>query len=103
MHLSVPGGVGTSLPLESCANPRLVVSFRTWLKSPRISSSNRILFSLGVTKFLMLGLFLLNITYFFISPNMESTFRFLEGEGVGSDHCHHHHHHRYLPCRQRRY
>ncbi|XP_032161012.1 taste receptor type 2 member 4 [Mustela erminea] len=47
-----------------------VVSFRTWLKSPRISSSNRILFSLGVTRFLTLGLFLLNISYFFISPNV---------------------------------
>nr|ANV82820.1 bitter taste receptor T2R4 [Chrysocyon brachyurus] len=48
-----------------------VVSYRTWLKSHRISSSNWILFSLGITRFLMLGLFLLNIIYFFISPKME--------------------------------
>ncbi|XP_064430939.1 taste receptor type 2 member 4 [Mirounga angustirostris] len=48
-----------------------VANYQTWLKSPRISSSNRILFSLGITRFLMLGLFLLNIIYFFISPNVE--------------------------------
>ncbi|XP_008695551.2 taste receptor type 2 member 4 [Ursus maritimus] len=48
-----------------------VVNYRTWLKSSRISSSNRILFSLGITRFLMLGLFLLNIIYFLISPNVE--------------------------------
>lgn len=48
-----------------------VANYQTWLKIPRISSSNRILFSLGITRFLMLGLFLLNIIYFFISPNVE--------------------------------
>ncbi|KAF3819419.1 hypothetical protein GH733_013569, partial [Mirounga leonina] len=48
-----------------------VANYQTWLKSPRISSSNRILFSLGITRFLMLGLFLFNIIYFFISPNVE--------------------------------
>ncbi|XP_030152993.1 taste receptor type 2 member 4 [Lynx canadensis] len=49
----------------------VVVNYRTWVQSHRISSSNRILFSLGVTRFIMLGLFLLNIIYLFTSPHVE--------------------------------
>ncbi|XP_008059833.1 taste receptor type 2 member 4 [Carlito syrichta] len=41
-----------------------VVNYKTWVKSHRISFSDRILFSLGVTRCLMLGLFLLNVIYF---------------------------------------
>ncbi|XP_055457970.1 taste receptor type 2 member 4 [Psammomys obesus] len=41
----------------------MVVLCRTWVKSHRISSSDRILFSLAITRFLILGLFLLNIVY----------------------------------------
>ncbi|XP_016060545.1 PREDICTED: taste receptor type 2 member 4 [Miniopterus natalensis] len=48
-----------------------VVNYKTWLQSRRMSSSDRILFSLGVTRFLMLGLFLLYIMYLFIAPNPE--------------------------------
>lgn len=40
-----------------------LVIFRTWVKSHRISSSDKILFSLGITRFFMLGLFLLSIFY----------------------------------------
>ncbi|XP_062053624.1 taste receptor type 2 member 4 [Lepus europaeus] len=40
-----------------------VVSYKSWAKSNSISSSDRILFSLGITRFLTLGLFLLNIIY----------------------------------------
>nr|XP_004661143.2 taste receptor type 2 member 4 [Jaculus jaculus] len=40
-----------------------VAIFMTWVKSHRISSSERILFSLGLTRSLTLGLFLLSITY----------------------------------------
>ncbi|XP_051691085.1 taste receptor type 2 member 4 [Oryctolagus cuniculus] len=40
-----------------------VVSYKSWAKSNRNSSSDRILFSLGITRFLTLGLFLLNIIY----------------------------------------
>ncbi|XP_005405589.1 PREDICTED: taste receptor type 2 member 4 [Chinchilla lanigera] len=47
-----------------------VVIYKTWVKSHRISSSDRILFSLGISRFLMLGLFLLNIFYF-IASNAE--------------------------------
>ncbi|XP_006145162.1 taste receptor type 2 member 4 [Tupaia chinensis] len=47
-----------------------VVSYRTWVKSHRISSSDRILFSLGITRFLMVVLFLLNIIYL-SSPHVE--------------------------------
>lgn len=42
----------------------IVVIYKTWIKSHRISSSDRILFSLSITRFLTLGLFLLNIFYF---------------------------------------
>ncbi|XP_021517023.1 taste receptor type 2 member 4 [Meriones unguiculatus] len=41
----------------------MVVLYRTWVKSHRISSSDRIIFSLAITRFLTLGLFLLNIVY----------------------------------------
>ncbi|XP_008509613.2 taste receptor type 2 member 4 [Equus przewalskii] len=40
-----------------------VVNYKTWVKSHRISSSDRILFSLGITRFLMLGILLLNNVY----------------------------------------
>lgn len=40
------------------------VSYKTWIKSHRLSSSDMILFSLGITRFLMLGLFLLNMGYY---------------------------------------
>uniref|UniRef100_A0A8C9CNB4 Taste receptor type 2 n=1 Tax=Phocoena sinus TaxID=42100 RepID=A0A8C9CNB4_PHOSS len=46
----------------------VVVSYNTWVKSHRISSSDRLLFSLGITRFLILGL----NAVFFISANMES-------------------------------
>lgn len=41
----------------------IVVIYKTSVKSHRISSSDRILFSLAITRFLTLGLFLLNIFY----------------------------------------
>ncbi|XP_073917831.1 taste receptor type 2 member 4 [Castor canadensis] len=41
-----------------------VVIYKTWVKKHRISSSDRILFTLGITRFLMLALFLLNTFYF---------------------------------------
>lgn len=41
----------------------IVVIYKTWVKSHRISSSDRILLSLAITRFLTLGLFLLNIFY----------------------------------------
>ncbi|XP_077896800.1 taste receptor type 2 member 4-like [Ictidomys tridecemlineatus] len=47
-----------------------VVIYRTWVKSHRISSSDKILFSLGITRFFMLALFLLSILYI-ISSNAE--------------------------------
>ncbi|EHH52566.1 hypothetical protein EGM_13026 [Macaca fascicularis] len=47
-----------------------VVNYKTWVKSHRISSSERILFSLGITRFFMLGLFLVN-TIYFVSSNKE--------------------------------
>ncbi|XP_048193912.1 taste receptor type 2 member 4 [Perognathus longimembris pacificus] len=37
-----------------------VVIYKTWIKTHRISSSDRILFSLSITRFLMLALILLN-------------------------------------------
>ncbi|XP_058425432.1 taste receptor type 2 member 4 [Diceros bicornis minor] len=40
-----------------------VVNYKTWVNSHRISSSDRILFSLGITRFLMLGMLLLHIIY----------------------------------------
>ncbi|XP_077637195.1 taste receptor type 2 member 4 [Crocuta crocuta] len=49
----------------------VVVHYRTWVRSHKISSCNRILFSLSISRFLMLGLFLLNIIYLFTSPNVE--------------------------------
>uniref|UniRef100_A0A8C3X7Y7 Taste receptor type 2 n=1 Tax=Catagonus wagneri TaxID=51154 RepID=A0A8C3X7Y7_9CETA len=42
-----------------------VVSYKTWVKSHRISSSDRILFSLSITRFFILGL----NTVLFITPN----------------------------------
>ncbi|KAL2777774.1 taste receptor type 2 member 4 [Daubentonia madagascariensis] len=51
-----------------------VVNYKTWVKSHRISSSDRILFSLSITRFLMLGLFLLNITWLFSSHYKRSDF-----------------------------
>uniref|UniRef100_A0A8C8YXS4 Taste receptor type 2 n=1 Tax=Prolemur simus TaxID=1328070 RepID=A0A8C8YXS4_PROSS len=51
-----------------------VVNYKTWVKSHRISSSDRILFSLSITRVLMLGLFLLNITWFFSSHGKRSDF-----------------------------
>ncbi|XP_003791691.1 taste receptor type 2 member 4 [Otolemur garnettii] len=44
-----------------------VVSYKMWVKSHRISSSDRILFSLSITRFLMQGLFFLNIILLFSS------------------------------------
>lgn len=40
-----------------------VVIYKTWVKSRRVSSSDRILFCLAVTRSLTLGLFLLNTVY----------------------------------------
>ncbi|XP_017502635.3 taste receptor type 2 member 4 [Manis javanica] len=45
-----------------------VVNCKTWVRNHRISSSDRILFSLGITRLLTLGLFLLYMIYF-ISPH----------------------------------
>ncbi|XP_004648817.1 taste receptor type 2 member 4 [Octodon degus] len=47
-----------------------LVLYKTWVKNHRISSSDRVLFSLSISRFLMLGLFLLNIFYF-IASNAE--------------------------------
>ncbi|XP_007532150.1 taste receptor type 2 member 4-like [Erinaceus europaeus] len=47
-----------------------VVNYRSWMRSHRMSSSDRILFSLAITRFLMLGLFLLNVIFFFSSPTL---------------------------------
>ncbi|XP_028624183.1 taste receptor type 2 member 4 [Grammomys surdaster] len=41
----------------------IVIIYKTWIKSHRISSSDRILFSLAITRFLTLGLFLVNTVY----------------------------------------
>nr|ALG93046.1 taste receptor type 2 member 14 [Nannospalax galili]ALG93048.1 taste receptor type 2 member 14 [Nannospalax galili]ALG93054.1 taste receptor type 2 member 14 [Nannospalax galili]ALG93066.1 taste receptor type 2 member 14 [Nannospalax galili]ALG93070.1 taste receptor type 2 member 14 [Nannospalax galili] len=41
----------------------IVVIYKTWVRSRRLSSSDRILFSLGVTRFLTLVLFLLKTVY----------------------------------------
>ncbi|XP_066222282.1 taste receptor type 2 member 4 [Saccopteryx leptura] len=49
----------------------VVVHCRTWVKSHQLSSSDRILFSVGITRFLMLGLCLLEATLFLISLNDE--------------------------------
>ncbi|KAG8523378.1 Taste receptor type 2 member 3 [Galemys pyrenaicus] len=47
-----------------------VVICQTWVKSHRLSSFDRLLFSLGINRFLLLGLFLLNVICFFVSPNV---------------------------------
>ncbi|XP_005875111.2 PREDICTED: probable inactive serine protease 58 [Myotis brandtii] len=47
-----------------------VINYKTWVQSHGMSSSDRILFSLGITRFLMMGMSLVNIC-FFISPNVE--------------------------------
>ncbi|XP_057589550.1 taste receptor type 2 member 4 [Hippopotamus amphibius kiboko] len=44
----------------------VVVNYKTWVKSHRVSSSDRLLFSLSLTRFLILGL----NAIFLISPNM---------------------------------
>ncbi|XP_032761108.1 taste receptor type 2 member 4 [Rattus rattus] len=41
----------------------IVIISKTWVKSHKISSSDKILFSLAITRFLTLGLFLLNTVY----------------------------------------
>ncbi|KAM5255565.1 taste receptor type 2 member 4 [Ctenodactylus gundi] len=51
-----------------------VFIYKTWAKSHRISSSDRILFGLGITRFLMLGLFLLNIFSFVASAAERSVY-----------------------------
>ncbi|XP_074235090.1 taste receptor type 2 member 4 [Saimiri boliviensis] len=51
-----------------------VVSCKTWVKSHRISSSDRILFSLGITRFLLLGLLLLNTIYVMSSNTGRSVY-----------------------------
>lgn len=47
-----------------------VINYQTWVKSHRISSSDKILFSLGITRCLMLALSLLFTLYRFISPRV---------------------------------
>lgn len=47
----------------------VVVNYKSWVESRRSSSSDKILFSVGITRFLMLGLFLLYIIYFLISSD----------------------------------
>ncbi|XP_077015187.1 taste receptor type 2 member 4 [Tamandua tetradactyla] len=42
-----------------------MVTFKNWAKKHRLSSSDRILFSLAITRLLILGLFVLNIIFFF--------------------------------------
>ncbi|XP_010629944.1 taste receptor type 2 member 4 [Fukomys damarensis] len=51
-----------------------VVIYKTWVKSHRISSSEKILFSLCISRFLMLGLFLLNLFYFIASKSERSVY-----------------------------
>ncbi|XP_006861318.1 PREDICTED: taste receptor type 2 member 4-like [Chrysochloris asiatica] len=48
-----------------------VVNYKTWLARRSLSSSDKILSSLAVSRFLMLGLFLLNMTFFLIDLNVE--------------------------------
>ncbi|KAM8818139.1 taste receptor type 2 member 4 [Rhynchonycteris naso] len=48
-----------------------VVHCKTWVKSHQLSSSDRILFSVGITRFLMLSLSLLEATHLIISLNDE--------------------------------
>ncbi|XP_007522394.2 taste receptor type 2 member 4-like [Erinaceus europaeus] len=45
-----------------------VVNYKSWMQNHRISSSDRILFSLAITRFLMLGSFLLLVIYQFLFP-----------------------------------
>ncbi|XP_051007503.1 taste receptor type 2 member 4 [Acomys russatus] len=52
----------------------IVVIYKTWVKNHRISSSDRILFSLAIARFLTLGLFLLNTVY--ISASAERSVYF---------------------------
>ncbi|XP_039716746.1 taste receptor type 2 member 4 [Pteropus medius] len=53
----------------------VVVNYKTWVESRRSSSSDKILFSVGITRFLMLGLFVLYINYFLISSDAERPVR----------------------------
>ncbi|ELK13790.1 taste receptor type 2 member 4 [Pteropus alecto] len=53
----------------------VVVNYKTWVESRRSSSSDKILFSVGITRFLMLGLFVLYINYFLISSDAERSVR----------------------------
>ncbi|XP_037691924.1 taste receptor type 2 member 4 [Choloepus didactylus] len=48
-----------------------VVTFKNCVKRLRLSSSDRILFSLAITRLLMLGLFVLNIIFVFIAEFAE--------------------------------
>lgn len=48
-----------------------VTNYKTWVHSHRSSSSDRILFSVGITRFLMLGLFILYVFCLFMAPNTE--------------------------------
>ncbi|XP_059512101.1 taste receptor type 2 member 4 [Myotis daubentonii] len=48
-----------------------VINYKTWVQSHGVSSSDRILFSLGMTRFLMMGMSLVYIFCLFISPNVE--------------------------------
>ncbi|XP_004677277.1 PREDICTED: taste receptor type 2 member 4-like [Condylura cristata] len=47
-----------------------VVSYKTGMQNHRLSSFDRLLVSLGINRFLLLGLFLLNVICFFIFPNV---------------------------------
>lgn len=49
----------------------VVVNYKTWVESRRSSSSDKILFSVGISRSLMLGLFLLYVNYFLISSDAE--------------------------------
>lgn len=53
----------------------VVVNYKSWGESRRSSSSDQILFSVGVTRFLMLGLFLLYINYLLISSDAKRSVR----------------------------
>ncbi|KAM9650377.1 taste receptor type 2 member 4 [Trichechus inunguis] len=48
-----------------------VVSYKTWVTRHSLSSSDRILFSLAISRLLMLGLVLLYVTIFFVTLNTE--------------------------------
>lgn len=48
-----------------------MINYKTWVQSHRSSSSDRILFSVGITRFLMLGLFILYVLCLFMAPNTE--------------------------------